>query len=541
MTGDVDYELLIACRVIADLDSVLTCLRGGGGTEVASAEPAPREGQPARRPRIPRPRWPGRPEGPMPVTDGAASWPAGASTATCTRGCPWPLTACALADGEIAVGGVSLAEIAAQHGTPAYVLDTAEFRARCATYRRTFHDEDVAYAGKALLTRAIARMVDEEGLRLDVCSEGELAVAVAAQFPADRIILHGNAKPSALLRRAMPMGVGRIVIDSLDEIETLAAVAFGAGRQRVLLRVTPGVDAHTHNAVSTGTEGQKFGLSIESSAAAEAVRRILAVPKLDLVGLHCHIGSQITQVAPYEQAARRVLQFRSTIRDEHGLVLPELNLGGGHAIAYHPGDVPLPVGEIAVALRRTVTSTCADLRLPAPRITVEPGRAIAGPAGITLYRVLGVKHTAEPDLGCRRRRDERQPTPRPLRRPLLRAPARATLPRGRRAHDRGRATLRGRRHPDRGRPAAGRHPLWRPARRSEHRRLPPLDGLDLQPRPSSADHRGRADGTARLLVRREQPQLTCAGVTSACNHAWDRAGPHGRGTVTEPPAVRTGP
>ncbi len=305
----------------------------------------------------------------------------------------WPSSVHHIPGGDLAVGGTSLVGVAAQHGTPAYVLDTAEFRARCADYRQAFHDADVAYAGKALLTRAIARMVDEEGLSLDVCSEGELAVAVAAQFPADRIILHGNAKPSALLRRAMPMGVGRIVIDSLDEIETLAVVAFGAGRQRVLLRVTPGVDAHTHDAVTTGTEGQKFGLSIESGAAAEAVRRILAVPKLELVGLHCHIGSQITQVAPYEQAARRVLRFLSAIRDEHGVVLPELNAGGGHAIAYHPGDVPLPVGEIAMALRRTVTSTCADLRLPAPRIAVEPGRAIVGPAGITLYRVLGVKHT----------------------------------------------------------------------------------------------------------------------------------------------------
>jgi diaminopimelate decarboxylase len=305
----------------------------------------------------------------------------------------WPSSTRHVPGGDLSVGGTSLVGVAAQHGTPAYVLDTAEFRARCAAYRSAFHDAEVAYAGKALLTRAIARMVDEEGLSLDVCSEGELAVAVAERFPADRIILHGNAKPSSLLRRAMPMGVGRIVIDSLDEIETLAAVGFGMGRQRVLLRVTPGVDAHTHDAITTGTEDQKFGLSISSGAATEAVRRILAVPGLELVGLHCHIGSQITHAAPYEQAARRVLVFRAAIRDEHGLVLPELNLGGGHAIAYHPGDVPLPPGDVAAALRRTVTATCATLRLQAPRLTVEPGRAIAGPSGITLYRVLGVKHT----------------------------------------------------------------------------------------------------------------------------------------------------
>jgi len=186
----------------------------------------------------------------------------------------------------------------------------------------------------------------------------------------------------------MPMGVGRIVIDSLDEIDLLAALA--PGRQRVLLRVTPGIDAGTHQAITTGTEDQKFGLSIESGAAAEAVRRIQATPGLELVGLHCHIGSQITRVAPYEQAMRRVLEFSA----QNGLALPELNLGGGHAIAYHPGDVPLAPADIAASLHRALKLTCAALQLAQPRLTVEPGRAIAGPAGITLYRVLGVKHTA---------------------------------------------------------------------------------------------------------------------------------------------------
>ena len=259
----------------------------------------------------------------------------------------WPASTHHLPGGDLSVGGASLVGVAAEHGTPSYVFDLAEFHTRCATYRTAFHGANVAYAGKALLTRAVARIVDDEGLFLDVCSAGELALAADVRFPADRIILHGNAKPAALLRRAMPMGVGRIVVDSLDEIATLASVAFGRGRQRVLLRVTPGVDAHTHQAMTTGTDDQKFGLSISSGAAAEAVRRVLATPGLELVGVHCHIGSQVTRTAPYEQTAVRLVAFLAAVRDEHGIILPELNLGGGHAIAYHPGDVPLAVGDIA--------------------------------------------------------------------------------------------------------------------------------------------------------------------------------------------------
>ncbi len=305
----------------------------------------------------------------------------------------WPTSTCHLAGGDLSVGGVSLTALAAQHGTASYVLDTGEFRARCATYRSAFRDGDVAYAGKALLTRAVARMVDEQGLGLDICSEGELAIAVGAGFPVDRIILHGNAKSPALLRRALPMGIGRIVLDSFDEIDTLAALSAGsnAAAQPVLIRITPGIDAETHRAITTGTEDQKFGFSISTGAAAQAVRRVLAVPGLRLVGLHCHLGSQITSVAPYERAARRIVDLMASISYEHGLVLEELNLGGGHAIAYHPGDVPLAATEIAAALRTAVTHACEARHLPRPRLTVEPGRAIAGPAGITIYRVVSVK------------------------------------------------------------------------------------------------------------------------------------------------------
>jgi diaminopimelate decarboxylase len=306
----------------------------------------------------------------------------------------WPTSTHHIPGGDLSVGGASLVGVAAQHGTPSYVLDLGEFRARCAAYRHAFHDADVVYAGKALLTRAVARIIDDEDLGLDVCSAGELALAAGVRFPVDRITLHGNAKPAALLRRAIPMGVGRIVIDSLDEIATLAAIGFGPARQRVLIRVTPGVDAHTHRAITTGTDDQKFGLAISSGAAAEAVRRVLTTPALELVGVHCHVGSQVTRTAPYEQLVARLVAFLAAVHDEHGLALPELNVGGGHAIAYHPGDVSLAPGDVHAALSRSLRAASATHRLPVPRLTVEPGRAIAGPAGITVYRVLTVKHRA---------------------------------------------------------------------------------------------------------------------------------------------------
>ncbi|HEY7045967.1 MAG TPA: hypothetical protein VH373_02010 [Jatrophihabitantaceae bacterium] len=174
-----------------------------------------------------------------------------------------------------------------------------------------------------------------------------MTLAAGVQFPADRIILHGNAKPSSVVRRAMLMGVRCIVVDRLDEIATLASLAFGSGRQRVMLRVTPDVEAHTHRAMTTGTDDQKFGLSIRSGAAAEAVRRVLATPSLELAGVHCHIGSRVTRTAPVRADGARPIAFLAAVPDEHGLALPELNLGGGHAIAYHPGDAPLEVGDVA--------------------------------------------------------------------------------------------------------------------------------------------------------------------------------------------------
>ena len=332
----------------------------------------------------------------MPVTDGAAR-SAGSATAGLREHGDldpriWPLTTCALAGGEISVGGVSLAEIAACYGTPTYVLDETDVRQRCRSYRQAFGDAEIAYAGKAFLCRAMARWVDEEGLSLDVCSEGELAVASSVGFPADRILLHGNAKTPGDLRAAMAYGAVRIVLDSAGEIARIAALA--RPRQRVLVRVTPGVDAHAHPAVTTGVEDQKFGFSLSTGAAADAVRRILAQPELELAGLHCHLGSQITRPEAFEAAARRLAGLMAAVHAEHGVTLPELNLGGGHGVPYTEDDQDFDLAEFAARIRAAVRGACASLRLPAPRITVEPGRAIISRAMVTLYRVVSVKHVA---------------------------------------------------------------------------------------------------------------------------------------------------
>ncbi|MFD6875604.1 MULTISPECIES: diaminopimelate decarboxylase [unclassified Streptomyces] len=307
----------------------------------------------------------------------------------------WPSSATPLPHGGLAVGGVPLAEIADRFDTPTYVLDEAEVRGRCRTYRDAFPDADVLYAAKAFLSRAMIRWVQEEGLDLDVCSAGELELAVTAGFPPERIVLHGNAKSPQDLAAALRLGVGRIVIDSPSEIARIAAAVGPSGRQKVMVRVVPGVSAGGHHKIRTGTEDQKFGLSLTDGGAQHAVARILGQPRLELTGLHCHIGSQITEVKPYLVALRRMIGLMARIRDTHGLVLPELDMGGGHGIAYRPGEPALDITALARRMRTELVDGCAAAGLPVPRLAVEPGRAVVGPAGVALYRVLAVKHTGE--------------------------------------------------------------------------------------------------------------------------------------------------
>ncbi|MFC5179889.1 diaminopimelate decarboxylase [Actinomadura harenae] len=304
----------------------------------------------------------------------------------------WPLGA-RRDEGAMTVGGVDVRDLAQEFGTPLYVYDEDDVRARAREYAAAFHDGSVHYAGKAFLCVAMAKWLKEEGLGLDVCTGGELAIALAADFPVERITLHGNNKSVQELERAVEVGVGRIVIDSFEEIARLAYLAERLGkRPKVMVRVTTGVEAHTHEFIATAHDDQKFGFSRNTGAALEAVRRVLELrDSLELVGLHSHIGSQIFDPDGFEVAAHRLAELLVSIRDEHGVELPELDLGGGYGIAYTSGDEPIDPKTMADSLRDIVQRECRAYGLSMPKLTVEPGRAIIGAGGITLYEVGTVK------------------------------------------------------------------------------------------------------------------------------------------------------
>ncbi len=294
--------------------------------------------------------------------------------------------------GDLVVGGVAIPDLVAEHNTPAYVLDEADFRARARGFREAFHDFDVFYAGKAFLCTAVAQWIAEEGLCLDVCSDGELTVALRAGFPAERIGYHGNNKTTPELRRAVAEGVGRIVVDSFAEVERLAGITAETRlTARVMVRVTAGVEAHTHEYIATAHEDQKFGFSIASGDAREAVRRLHEAPGVELLGLHSHIGSQIFDSAGFEVAARRVLALHAEVSEELGVTMPEMDLGGGFGIAYTTEDDPSDPAQLATELRKIVEHECRALEVDEPRLSIEPGRAIVGPAVCTVYTVGTVK------------------------------------------------------------------------------------------------------------------------------------------------------
>jgi diaminopimelate decarboxylase len=295
-------------------------------------------------------------------------------------------------DGSLVVGGVSVPDLVANVNTPAYVLDEADFRARARAFGEAFADYDVYYAGKAFLCTTVARWISEEGLSLDVCSDGELTVALRAGFDPARIGYHGNTKTEPELRRAVAEGVGRVIVDSFDELDRLERVTADLGRtQPVMVRVTAGVEAHTHEYIATAHEDQKFGFSITSGDALEAVRRVVAAPGLELLGLHSHIGSQIFDTSGFEVAARRVLALHAQVGTEVGVTMPELDLGGGFGIAYTTQDDPSDPAQLAIEMSKIVEHECRALGIAEPRLSVEPGRAIVGPAMCTVYTVGTVK------------------------------------------------------------------------------------------------------------------------------------------------------
>jgi diaminopimelate decarboxylase len=305
----------------------------------------------------------------------------------------WPRGACRGRGGALRLGDIDVRELAARFGTPLYVCDEADVRSRCREYAEAFRpDARVYYAAKAFCSRAVLRWVSAEGLGIDVCTGGELEVALSAGVPPETITMHGNNKTLAELIRAVEAGVGHVVLDSFEEIARLAFVAAGAARRpKVLVRVTTGVEAHTHEFMATAHDDQKFGFSLASGAADEAVRRVLACPDLDFAGLHSHIGSQIYDTAGFEVAAHRVLDLAVRIASEHGVSISELDLGGGFGIAYTAEDDAPSVKELAQSLREIVDRQCAAAGLGRPRLTVEPGRAIVGPSTVTLYEVGTIK------------------------------------------------------------------------------------------------------------------------------------------------------
>lgn len=298
--------------------------------------------------------------------------------------------------GHLEIGGCDAVALAREYGTPLYVLDEAAVRERCQAFRQAFQrhypDASVAYAGKALMTLALVRIMDEEGMHLDVASGGELYTALQAGFPPERITLHGNYKSDAELQLALESRIGRIVVDSLEEVAQLARLAAGRARPvDVLLRLAPGVDPHTHGKISTGQDDTKFGMNVGDGSAARGVVAILAQSHVRLRGFHAHVGSQLLDTEAHEAAADAVCRFVGTIRDTHGLVAEEIVLGGGLGIRYLPDQQPPSIEAFAEAVTAAFCQALDRYRLGRPHLGMEPGRSIVGEAGVTLYTVGPIK------------------------------------------------------------------------------------------------------------------------------------------------------
>lgn len=296
------------------------------------------------------------------------------------------------AKGHLEIGGCDTAELKEQYGTPLYIMDEALIRQRCREYMDAFKQSglqfQVAYASKAFCVMAMCRLVEEEGLSLDVVSEGELYTALQAGFPAQRIHFHGNNKTIEEIEMAISAGIGCFVVDNFTELHVLQAIAQDKGvAVNVLLRVTPGVEAHTHEYISTGQTDSKFGFDIGNGSAFEAVELASSSLNLNLLGLHSHIGSQIFEVEGFQMAVERVAKFSIDVKEKLGVVFKVINLGGGFGIRYTEGDTPLKVADYVKAITDSVKEYFTGSYAQLPEIWVEPGRSIVGDAGTTLYTV----------------------------------------------------------------------------------------------------------------------------------------------------------
>ena len=300
--------------------------------------------------------------------------------------------------GVLHLSGIAAAKLAQEFGTPAFFLDEDAFKSRAIAWNNGLRDQfgdhagTIFYAAKSFISTSVAQWIEEIGIGIDVCTGGELAVALAGGINPARIEVHGNNKSVAEIDRAVAVGVKTIVMDSLFEIERVAAAAKKHGkRQAVMLRLTPGIEAHTHEKISTAHEDVKFGFSIASGAAWSAVQKVREHPELELRGVHCHIGSQIFGSDAHEIATDRLMEFMARYRDEYKVELPELDLGGGFGIAYVTGDLTVEPSDVLPAIGKAVVDACKKYSLQIPSISLEPGRNIVGPTMFTLYEVGTVK------------------------------------------------------------------------------------------------------------------------------------------------------
>jgi diaminopimelate decarboxylase len=306
---------------------------------------------------------------------------------------PWPLTADRDQGGALSIGGVAVTDLVAEHATPLWVVDEHDLRERARAYRAAFSGGDVAYASKAWCTVGVLQLVTEEGLLVDVASGGELYTADVAGVPMDQVVFHGNAKSRDELAMAARLGVGRVVVDSTEELRRLEQIGRDTGHTfDVWLRITPGIDAHTHDFVRTGQDDSKFGFTLSLGHADEAAEATVAAAHVRLRGVHAHIGSQIFGTDPFVANAEVLIDMLARWREKLGLVLGELNVGGGMGIRYTHEDHPVDIARYGAAVLDAVESACRRHDYPAPRLVVEPGRAIVAPSTVTVYRVEVVKH-----------------------------------------------------------------------------------------------------------------------------------------------------
>ncbi|MEE8466131.1 MAG: diaminopimelate decarboxylase, partial [Dehalococcoidia bacterium] len=306
-----------------------------------------------------------------------------------------PDTAEVDAQGQLVLGGCRATDLADEYGTPLYVLDEATLRARCRSFigefRKLYPATNVSYACKAYINPALARLFQEEGMGFDVVSGGELALAISAEVSMDEVYFHGNNKSPQELSEALEHSIGWVVIDSFYEMELLDRLAGQAGKtQDILIRISPGIDPHTHVYTTTGILDSKFGFSIQTGHAAQAVRMGLAAKNLNLRGLHFHLGSPIFELEPYRVAIDLVLRFAAEFREE-GLEMQRFSPGGGFAISYLRDQEPPPISAYAETIVTAMTETCQDLGMELPALVIEPGRAIIGPAGVAIYRIGAIK------------------------------------------------------------------------------------------------------------------------------------------------------